>query len=123
MKAIGLMSGTSMDGVDVALIETDGEAIHSLGPATGFAYTALERQLVREAMDAARGIVHRADRSGVLSIAESMLTAKHAESVKTFAADNDIDLSQRGCRRLSRPNRSAQARATVNCAAWRRRCP
>ena len=25
MKAIGLMSGTSMDGVDVALIETDGE--------------------------------------------------------------------------------------------------
>ena len=93
MKAIGLMSGTSMDGVDVALIETDGEAIHSLGPATGFAYTALERQLVREAMDAARGIVHRADRSGVLSIAESMLTAKHAESVKTFAADNDVDLS------------------------------
>ena len=46
MKAIGLMSGTSMDGVDVALIETDGEAIHSLGPAAGFAYTAVERQLL-----------------------------------------------------------------------------
>jgi anhydro-N-acetylmuramic acid kinase len=26
-KAIGLMSGTSCDGVDVALIETDGEEI------------------------------------------------------------------------------------------------
>ena len=94
MKAIGLMSGTSMDGVDVALIETDGEAVHSLGPAAGFAYTALERQLLREAMDGARGIVHRADRSGVLSIAESMLTSKHAESVKTFAADNGIDLAR-----------------------------
>ncbi len=93
MKAIGLMSGTSMDGVDVALIETDGEAIHSLGPAAGFAYTAIERQLLREAMDWARGIVNRADRSGVLSIAETMLTAKHAESVKTFAADNGIDLA------------------------------
>ncbi len=93
MKAIGLMSGTSMDGVDVALIETDGEAVHSLGPAAGFAYTALERQLLREAMDWARGIANRADRSGVLSIAESMLTAKHAESVKTFAADNGIDLA------------------------------
>ena len=96
MKAIGLMSGTSMDGVDVALIETDGETIHSLGPAAGFAYTALERRIVREAMDWARGIVNRADRSGVLSIAESMLTAKHAESVKTFAADNRIDLARVG---------------------------
>ena len=27
MQAIGLMSGTSLDGVDVALIETDGEQI------------------------------------------------------------------------------------------------
>ena len=113
MKAIGLMSGTSMDGVDVALIETDGEAIHSLGPAAGFAYTALERQILREAMDWARGLVNRADRSGVLSIAESMLTAKHAECVKTFAADNGIELSARGCRRLPRPDRSASARAAA----------
>jgi len=33
--AIGLMSGTSYDGVDVALIETDGEEIGRLGP-TGY---------------------------------------------------------------------------------------
>ena len=32
MRAIGLMSGTSMDGVDVALIETDGEESSSAAP-------------------------------------------------------------------------------------------
>ncbi len=93
MKAIGLMSGTSMDGVDVALIETDGEAINSLGPSAEFAYTAEERQLLREAMELARGLVHREDRSGVLAIAESMVTAKHAESVKSFATEYGIDLA------------------------------
>jgi anhydro-N-acetylmuramic acid kinase len=87
------MSGTSMDGVDVALIETDGEAIESLGPAAEFAYDAPERQLLREAMASARGIAHRADRSGVLATAEAMITAKHAEAVKRFAADNGIELS------------------------------
>ncbi|MGA7326171.1 MAG: anhydro-N-acetylmuramic acid kinase [Rhodomicrobium sp.] len=93
MRAIGLMSGTSMDAVDVALIETDGETIQSFGPAAEFSYEPLERQLLREAMDSARGIIRRDDRSGVLSIAENMLTAKHAECVKDFTAANGVELS------------------------------
>ena len=35
MRVLGLMSGTSMDGVDAAVLETDGEAILGFGP-TGF---------------------------------------------------------------------------------------
>jgi len=32
LRALGLMSGTSVDGVDAALIETDGERVASFGP-------------------------------------------------------------------------------------------
>ena len=38
MRAIGLMSGTSMDGIDVALIDTDGEDALERGPAQSFPY-------------------------------------------------------------------------------------
>src|SRR5438105_4526041 len=53
MKAIGTMSGTSIDGVDVALIETDGERIVSLGPSGYRPYSAAERATLRQALSEA----------------------------------------------------------------------
>lgn len=50
MLAVGLMSGTSMDGVDAALIETDGE--HMVNPRDFISrpYTSDERDALRAAM-------------------------------------------------------------------------
>jgi anhydro-N-acetylmuramic acid kinase len=82
--AIGLMSGTSLDGVDVALIETDGEAVHRFGPTGYRPYAPAERDLLRAALAAAASLSDRAARPGVLREAEVQVTAAHAEAVEDF---------------------------------------
>ena len=40
MRTIGLMSGTSLDGVDAAVVETDGETVQGFGPRLTLPYPA-----------------------------------------------------------------------------------
>ena len=90
MMAIGLMSGTSLDGVDIALIETDGERVAAFGPTGYRPYTGHERGLLREALAEAVNLTQRDARPGVIGEAERAVTMAHAEAVAAFLARNHI---------------------------------
>ena len=95
--AIGMMSGTSMDGIDVALIKTDGKSNIERGPGVFFPYDADFRKLLADSLDEATGIVQRSERPGNLEQVEAMLTDRHAEAASGFLKSHslnpdDIDL-------------------------------
>ena len=93
IRAIGLMSGTSLDGVDVALIETDGERIAALGPTGYRPYSDEERALLRVALEEGARLSDRRSRPGVLAEAEAFVTRVHAEAVEDFLGTERIDKS------------------------------
>jgi anhydro-N-acetylmuramic acid kinase len=91
MRALGLMSGTSMDGIDVALIETDGEESLQRGPSATFPYSAEVRGQLKAAIDEAKRLERRDERPGVLAVVERHLTELHADAVGRFLADRKLD--------------------------------
>ena len=90
ISAIGLMSGTSLDGVDVALINTDGSEIGRFGPTGYRAYSDAERALLRQALAAAVHLTARTERSEILTEAEALVTRAHAEAVEAFLKANGV---------------------------------
>ncbi|UDF29281.1 UNVERIFIED_ORG: anhydro-N-acetylmuramic acid kinase [Roseateles sp. XES5] len=88
--AIGLMSGTSLDGIDVALLRTDGESIVERGPAMGCAYDAAFRRRLQGVLETAKSIEARSERPGDLAEIERELTLRHAEAVRAFLVENGL---------------------------------
>lgn len=80
MWAIGLMSGTSMDGIDAALVETDGERIFRFGPFLTEPYAPGFRDRLRAILG---------ERGGEEKIAavEADLTAAHGRVVAALLTE------------------------------------
>ena len=80
-----------MDGIDVALVESDGGAVANAGPASFFPYEEPERALLRAALVEARTLEDRAARPGRIGEAERLVTARHAEAVEAYIREHGVE--------------------------------
>lgn len=84
ITAIGLMSGTSMDGIDVALVRSDGQKVAEIGPAATFPYTETERSAIRAAMLEAADHAPLPEPPPAFDAVARMLAERHADAVRQF---------------------------------------
>jgi len=81
--AIGMMSGTSLDGIDVAYVKTDGMDRCELIDFQCFSYSKAEQEVMRAAL----GSRHKNEQT---EIAEKLLTDKHVQAIKDFGYKADV---------------------------------
>ncbi len=85
MRALGLMSGTSVDGVDVALIETDGERLTSSGSFLTVPYGDGVRRSIRAAFGADKP-------SEATAAAEQAVTDAHIAAMRRWSQQSGVAL-------------------------------
>jgi len=79
-----------MDGIDLALVETDGRAQLKFGPTASFAFSSGDRAVLRAAVASARELTRRDERPEPLAQAEDLVTRRHLEAVEQFLAAHKI---------------------------------
>lgn len=86
MKIIGLMSGTSLDGVDAAMLHTDGEGVAGFGPGFETPYTREARAVLQAAVDAALAWRFSGPAPDIFTAATEVVTETHARAVEAVCA-------------------------------------
>lgn len=79
-----------MDGIDIALLHTDGREVVERGASLYIPYDDELRGRWKQALETAKVIRDRRERPGNLSAAEQALTLCHAAAVKSFLMRNGL---------------------------------
>jgi anhydro-N-acetylmuramic acid kinase len=93
MRVLGFMTGTSLDAVDMAVIETDGERLMGLGPAAERPLSAGTRELAEAAMAEARRWAPGSPAPAVFAKAERAIAREHEAAALSFLAQTGLDRS------------------------------
>jgi anhydro-N-acetylmuramic acid kinase len=97
MLVLGFMTGTSLDAVDVAVLETDGEAIQAFGPAGERKLSDPTRNVMLEATQQALKWARGTPEPAIFPHAAEMVAEEHHAAAEAFLQANglswpDIDL-------------------------------
>ena len=90
LLSIGLMSGTSMDGIDVALLKTEGVSTAELLATREYSYEAAFRTRLAKSLELAKSVGKDRKLPAALVELESEITLRHAKAVKQFLADTNL---------------------------------
>jgi len=86
LTAIGVISGTSMDAIDVSLVTSDGHDAVSFGAGAAYPY----RDATRRALQAVIADAERAAAEPLVEL-EAAVTADHLAAIRSYVADRQLD--------------------------------
>ena len=93
MRVLGFMTGTSLDGIDMAILETDGETLQGFGPAAEAPLPDPLRDQLKAVIDIALGHPRGAPEPALFSEAARAVAEAHFEAGTAFLSAHGLDWS------------------------------